>query len=133
MTTDQGDTRRGLRANAIGLGGDVIVAVANVAPSSAVAFTLAFLLTTTGLASPLVVLIVGALMLCVTLGYANNRWKPSAGAPYVWVGEAVSPSLGIGTGLLSALGATLFNIGNITLAGAYLLFVVSPSTTFRNW
>ena len=33
-------------------------------------------------------------------------------------------------GLLSALGATLFNIGNITLAGAYLLFVVSPSTTF---
>jgi amino acid transporter len=131
VTTDQGASRRGLRANAIGLGGDVIVAVANVAPSSAVAFTLAFLLTTTGLASPLVVLIVGALMLCVTLGYAAmNRWKPSAGAPYVWVGEAVSPSLGIGTGLLSALGATLFNIGNITLAGAYLLFVVSPSTTF---
>ncbi len=131
MTTDQGGSQRGLRANAIGLGGDVIVAVANVAPSSAVAFTLALLLTLTGLASPLVVVIVGALMLCVTLGYsAMNRWRPSAGAPYVWVGEATTPGLGIGTGLLSALGATLFNIGNITLAGAYLLFVVSPSTTF---
>jgi amino acid transporter len=131
VTTDQDGASRGLRANAIGLGGDVIVAVANVAPSSAVAFTLALLLTLTGLASPLVVLIVGALMLCVTFGYAAmNRWRPSAGAPYVWVGEAVSPTLGIGTGLLSALGATLFNIGNITLAGAYLLFVVSPSTTF---
>jgi amino acid transporter len=46
------------------------------------------------------------------------------------VGQPTTPSLGIGTGLLSALGATLFNIGNITLAGAYLLFVVSPSTTF---
>ena len=131
MTTDQGGSQGGLRANAIGLGGDVIVAVANVAPSSAVAFTLALLLTLTGLASPLVVLLVGLLMLCVTLGYAAmNRWRPSAGAPYVWVGEATTPSLGIGTGLLSAVGATLFNIGNITLAGAYLLFVVSPSTTF---
>ena len=131
MTTDQGGSQGGLRANAIGLGGDIIVAVANVAPSSAVAFTLALLLTLTGLASPLVVLIVGLLMLCVTLGYAAmNRWRPSAGAPYVWVGEATTPSLGIGTGLLSAVGATLFNIGNITLAGAYLLFVVSPSTTF---
>ena len=131
MTTDQGGSQGGLRANAIGLGGDIIVAVANVAPSSAVAFTLALLLTLTGLASPLVVLLVGLLMLCVTLGYAAmNRWRPSAGAPYVWVGEATTPSLGIGTGLLSAVGATLFNIGNITLAGAYLLFVVSPSTTF---
>ncbi len=131
MTTDQGGSQGGLRANAIGLGGDIIVAVANVAPSSAVAFTLALLLTLTGLASPLVVLVVGLLMLCVTLGYAAmNRWRPSAGAPYVWVGEATTPSLGIGTGLLSAVGATLFNIGNITLAGAYLLFVVSPSTTF---
>ena len=128
MTTDQEGSHRGLRANAIGLGGDVIVAVANVAPSSAVAFTLALLLTLTGLASPLVVVIVGALMLCVTPGYAAmNRWRPSAGAPYVWVGEATTPVAGIGTGLLSALGATLFNIGNITLAGAYLLFVVSPS------
>jgi amino acid transporter len=131
VTTEQGGSQGGLRANAIGLGGDVIVAVANVAPSSAVAFTLALLLTLTGLASPLVVVIVGALMLCVTLGYAAmNRWRPSAGAPYVWVGEATTPVAGIGTGLLSALGATLFNIGNITLAGAYLLFVVSPSTTF---
>jgi amino acid transporter len=131
VTTDQGGHEHGLRANAIGLGGDVIVAVANVAPSSAVAFTLALLLTLTGLASPLVVVIVGALMLCVTLGYAAmNRWRPSAGAPYVWVGEATSPVAGIGTGLLQALGATLFNIGNITLAGAYLLFVISPSSTF---
>jgi amino acid transporter len=131
VTTDQGGHERGLRANAIGLGGDVIVAVANVAPSSAVAFTLALLLTLTGLASPLVVVIVGALMLCVTLGYAAmNRWRPSAGAPYVWVGEATTPVAGIGTGLMQALGATLFNIGNITLAGAYLLFVVSPSSTF---
>jgi amino acid transporter len=131
VTTDQGGHEHGLRANAIGLGGDIIVAVANVAPSSAVAFTLALLLTLTGLASPLVVIIVGALMLCVTLGYAAmNRWRPSAGAPYVWVGEATSPVAGIGTGLLQALGATLFNIGNITLAGAYLLFVVSPNSTF---
>lgn len=131
MTSNQSDSRPGLLANTIGFSGDVVVAIANVAPSSSVAFTLALLLTLTGLASPLVVLMVGLLTLCVTMGYAAmNRWKPSAGAPYVWVGEAVSPVVGIGTGLLSALGSTLFNIGNITLAGAYLLYVVSPGTTF---
>jgi len=87
VTTEQDGPQRGLRANAIGLGGDVIVAVANVAPSSAVAFTLALLLTLTGLASPLIVLLVGLLMLCVTLGYAAmNRWNQveySVGTPII--------------------------------------------------
>jgi len=131
MSTSHDEPVHGLRANAIGLGGDFIVAIANVAPSSSVAFTLALLLSFSGLASPLVVVLVGVMMFCVALGYASmNRWKAHAGAPYVWVGEAVSPTAGIGTGLLSALGSTLFNIGNITLAGAYLLFVVAPSTHF---
>ena len=111
------------------LGGNVIVAVANVAPSSAVAFTLALLLTLTGLASPLIVLLVGLLMLCVTLGYAAmNRWRPTR-APVRLGGRGDMPSIRLGTGLLSALGATLSNVGNITLAGAYLLFVVPRPAT----
>ena len=65
------------------------------------------------------------------MGYASlNRWKPSAGAPYVWVGEAVSPPVGYGTGFLNALTSTMANVGNITLAGGYLLFVIAPTHTF---
>jgi len=89
----------GLKANAVNLWGDFVVSIANVAPSSSVAFTLALLVGFTGSASPLAVLIVGFAMFLVSMGYASlNRWKASAGAPYVWVGEAITPAVGYGTG-----------------------------------
>jgi amino acid transporter len=123
----------GLMANAVGLGGDFVVAIANVAPSSSVTYTLVLLLAFSGFLSPMAVLIVGAAMFCTAVGYARlNRWKASAGAPYVWVTEAVGPVAGIGTGFVSAMVSTLSNVGNITLAGAYLLFVVDPGVTFPN-
>ncbi|MHB1433678.1 MAG: APC family permease [Streptosporangiaceae bacterium] len=121
----------GLKAGAISLGGDFVASVATVAPSSSVAFTLALLLGFSGLATPLAVLVVGVAMLFVSFGYAQmNKWKPSAGAPYVWVGRAVGPTAGIGTGMISVVASTVANIGNITLAGAYFLAVIFPSSTF---
>jgi amino acid transporter len=121
----------GLKAGAISLGGDFVASVATVAPSSSVAFTLALLLGFTGLTSPLAVLVVGVAMLLVSFGYAQmNKWKPSAGAPYVWVGRAIGPTAGVGTGMLSVVASTVANVGNITLAGAYFLFVLFPSSTF---
>lgn len=121
----------GLMTGAVSLGGDFIASVATVAPSSSVAFTLALLLGFTGLTSPLAVLVVGVAMLFVSFGYAQlNKWKPHAGAPYVWVGRAVGPTAGVGTGMLSVAASTVANIGNITLAGAYFLFVLFPHSTF---
>lgn len=121
----------GLKANAVNLGGDFIISIANVAPSSSVAFTLALLVGFTGSAAPLAVLIVGLAMFLASMGYASlNKWKASAGAPYVWVGEAINPTVGYGTGFLNALTSTLANVGNITLAGGYLLFVIAPTDTF---
>ena len=124
--------RPALRANAITLAGDFVASIANVAPSSSVAFTLALLVSFSGLASPLAVLVAGILMLLVAVGYSRlNNWKPHAGAPYVWVG-AIAPVIGYATGLLAILAATVANIGNITLAGSYLLGVLSPGTAFPN-
>jgi amino acid transporter len=124
-----------LRENAVGLWGDFVVSIANVAPSSSVAFTLALLVSFAGHVSPLAVLVVGIAMYLVSMGYASlNRWKAHAGAPYVWVGEATRPSLGLGTGFLNAATSTFANVGNITLAGAYFLFVVAPTgSTFPKW
>lgn len=122
-----------LRADAVSLVGDWVASIANVAPSSSVAFTLALLVTFAGLASPLAVLIVGGLMLLVASGYSRlNNWQPHAGAPYHWVGRAVAPTLGYATGILAILAATVANIGNITLASTYLLSVVNPGGTFDN-
>jgi len=121
----------GLRANAVSLWGDFVISIANVAPSSSVAFTLALLVGFTSYSAPLAVLVVGIAMFLVSMGYAAlNRWKPSAGAPYVWVGEAITPTVGYGTGFLNVLTSTLANVGNITLAGTYLLFVITPTHTF---
>lgn len=120
-----------LLANAVGLAGDWVASVANVAPSSSVAFTLALLVSFAGLASPLAVLVAGVGMLLAALGYSRlNNWKPHAGAPYIWVAQAVQPILGFATGILAIMAATVANIGNITLAGTYLLGIISPGTTF---
>jgi len=121
----------GLKKNQVGLWGDVAFSIANVAPSSSVAFTLALLVSFAGHTAPLAVLVVGLMMFLCSWGYASlNRWKAHAGAPYVWVGEAVSPSVGVGTGLLNVAVSTFANVGNITLAGTYLLFVVAPTHVF---
>jgi amino acid transporter len=122
----------GLKENSVGLWGDFVVSIANVAPSSSVAFTLALLVSFAGHTAPLAVLVVGFAMFLCSMGYASlNRWKAHAGAPYVWVGEAVTPSVGVGTGFLNVAVSTFANVGNITLAGAYLLFVVAPTHTFN--
>jgi amino acid transporter len=123
----------GLKENAVSLWGDFVVSIANVAPSSSVAYTLALLVAFAGHVSPLAVLVTGlAMFLCAT-GYASlNRWRAHAGAPYVWVGEAISPKVGAGTGFLNIFVSTFANVGNITLAGAYLLFVLFPTRTFTN-
>lgn len=124
----------GLKEDSVSLWGDFVVSVANVAPSSSVAYTLALLVSFAGHIAPLAVLIVGFLMFFCSVGYASlNRWRAHAGAPYIWVGEAVTPSIGVGTGLLNVAVSTFANVGNITLAGAYLLFVVAPTgDTFSN-
>jgi len=124
----------GLRADSVSLWGDFVVSIANVAPSSSVAYTLAILVAFAGHISPLAVLITGIGMCFCAVGYASlNRWRAHAGAPYVWVGEAVTPSIGVGTGLLNVAVSTFANVGNITLAGAYFLFVVAPTgDTFSN-
>jgi amino acid transporter len=123
----------GLRENAVSLWGDFVVSIANVAPSSSVAYTLALLVAFAGHVSPLAVLVTGVGMFLCAMGYASlNRWRAHAGAPYVWVGEAISPTVGAGTGFLNIFVSTFANVGNITLAGAYLLFVLFPTRTFSS-
>jgi amino acid transporter len=124
----------GLRENAVNLWGDFAISIANVAPSSSVAYTLALLVGFAGHVAPLAVLVTGIAMFFCAMGYASlNRWKAHAGAPYVWVSEAISPRVGAGTGFLNVFVSTFANVGNITLAGAYLLFVLFPTRTFSSF
>ena len=124
---------RSLMRDTVSLFGSFVAAVGNVAPSSSVALTLALILSFTGLASPLTVLVVGVFMLFIAFAYAQlNRWLPNAGAPYVWLGRSVAPLVGYAIGVIAIIGPTLSNIGNMTLAGGYTLGIVSPHTSFSN-
>jgi amino acid transporter len=123
--------RQGLLPNALGVAGDWVASLACAGPSTGVAFTLAVLLVLSGLASPLVILVCGIGVLLVAMGYARlNRWRANAGAPYVWVGAAVTPVVGFAMGILALMIGFLVNIGNITLAGSYLLGIINPGASF---
>src|SRR5580658_7800745 len=90
---------RSLMRDTVSLFGSFVAAVGNVAPSSSTALTLALILSFTGLASPLTVLVVGVFMLFIAFAYAQlNRWLPNAGAPYVWLGRSVAPLVGYAIG-----------------------------------
>src|SRR5439155_8409186 len=124
-------SKRGLLAGAIGFGGDFVASLACSGPTTGVAYVLATFLALSGLASPLVVLTAGVIVLLVAVGYARlNRWRADAGAPYIWVGRVIKPPIGFAIGMLAIAIGFIVNIGNITLAGSYLLSILSPGTTF---
>ncbi len=115
-----------LREGAVGLWGDFIAAVTNVAPSAAVALTLGAIIAVSGLATPLLIIIVGAAMLCIALAYHRlNLWQPTPAAQVMWIARAVMPILGFAAGILLILESTVSNIANISLMGPYLLGIFS--------
>jgi amino acid transporter len=117
-----------LREGAVGLWGDFIAAVTNVAPSAAVALTLGSIIAVSGLATPLIIIIVGAAMLCIALAYHRlNLWQPTPAAQVMWIARAVMPVLGFAAGILLILESTVSNIANISLIGPYLLGIFSSS------
>jgi len=129
QTQEQG--RQGLLPNALGVAGDWVASLACSGPTTGVAYTLGALLVLSGLASPLVILVSGIAILLVAMGYSRlNSWRANAGAPYVWVGAVISPVVGFSLGIMALMIGFLVNIGNITLAGSYLLGIINPGATF---
>jgi len=115
-----------LREGSVGLWGDFIAAVTNVAPSAAVALTLGSIIAVSGLATPLLVIVVGIAMLCIAFAYNHlNLWQPSPGAQVMWIAKSVTPVLGFAAGILLILESTVSNIANISLMGPYLLGIFS--------
>ncbi|MBV9383552.1 MAG: APC family permease [Streptosporangiaceae bacterium] len=118
----------GLRAKSVGLRGDWIASITNVAPTAATTLTMAALIGASGLGSPLALLIAGAAMLCCAVAYHRlNSWQASAAAPVQWVARGLSPIIGFAVGILILMTALTSNIGNITLIGSTVLSLIAPS------
>jgi len=115
-----------LREGSVGLWGDIVAAVTNVAPSAAVALTLGSIIAVSGLATPFLVIVVGLAMLCIAFAYHHlNLWQPTPGAQVMWIARAVTPLLGFAAGILLILESSVSNIANISLMGPYLLGIFS--------
>ena len=72
----------GLAEKSVGLRGDWIASITNVAPTAATTLTMAALIGAAGLGSPLALLVAGAAMLCCSVAYHRlNKWQASADAP----------------------------------------------------
>lgn len=117
-----------LREGAVGLFGDFIAAVTNVAPSAAVALTLGSIIAVSGFVTPLLIVIVGLAMLCIAFAYHRlNLWQPTPAAQVMWIARAVMPILGFAAGILLIVESTVSNIANISLVGPYILGIFSSS------
>ena len=124
------ESSAGLREKSVGLRGDWIASITNVAPTAATTLTMAALIGASGLASPLALLVAGAAMLCCAVAYHRlNSWQASAEAPVKWVARGLSPILGFAVGILVLMTALTSNIGNITLIGSTVLSLIAPGQT----
>jgi len=124
------ESSQGLRERSVGLRGDWIASITNVAPTAATTLTMAALIGASGLASPLALLVAGAAMLCCAVAYHRlNNWQASAAAPVEWVARGLSPVIGFAVGILVLMTALTSNIGNITLIGSTVLSLIAPGET----
>ena len=124
---DEGQEHAGyLRANALSLVGNVVIALGSVAPTASIALTLSAIVATTSYASPIAVLLCAIPMLGIAVAYRRlNMWHVNCGATYVWGGRAISPYFGWMTGWVIILA---YFLGATSIAypiGPYALSLVS--------
>jgi amino acid transporter len=94
------------------------MAIAGSAPAYSITVSTAALFAATGVAGPAALWIAALPIIGIAVAFAYlNRWRPDAGAAYVWVGRAMHPALGFlaGWSLLSL--STIFNVAAALPAG----------------
>lgn len=116
-----------LRKGALGFLDALTMAVAGSAPAYSVTVSTAALVAAVGMAGPAALWIAALPMMGITIAFAQlNRWRPDAGAAYVWVGRAMHPALGFlaGWSLLSL--STIFMVAASLPAGQATLDLLAP-------
>jgi amino acid transporter len=113
--------QKGLRRNAVGLRGAVIMSAAIMGPAVSTFFNPQFSTPFSGAATPLVYLLTVAIMVLVASGIIEMaREFPSAGAFYTYVSRGLGAKAGFMTGGLMFVAYALLPPAEIGLIGAYL-------------
>jgi amino acid transporter len=119
-----------LARNALGLAGNIGIALGSVGPTASIALTLAAVVAASSFASPIAILICGLPMLAIAAAFRRlNRWRVNCGATYAWGGRAISPYYGFAVGWVIIL---CYVIGVISISlpiGPYVWSLFSTSTS----
>jgi amino acid transporter len=111
-----------LRADGLGLGDTVVIAMASSGPTQSIAASLAAIMIAVMYAGFLPILICFIPMIGIAIGYQRlNAWQPSAGATNSWVGRAVNPHAGFFAGWIMLMYYTIGTVSLTPLLGSYLL------------
>lgn len=123
-----GESRHGLRSDALTFSDAVVMALAGSAPAASIAATTGVLIAAVGLASPAALLYCAVPMLGIAWAFAYlNRLEPDAGATYAWVGRALHPFLGFAAGWCVIVSVTLFMVAGSVPVASLLLSLFSSS------
>jgi amino acid transporter len=123
---DQADV--GLKSDSLGLPEAVVMGIAGTAPAYSMAATTATLIAASGIVSPAILLICGAVMFGVAFAFLHlTRLDPNAGAGYIWVARILHPMLGFFAGWAMLVMSALFMVSGTVPAATALLDVLAPS------
>ncbi len=111
-----------LKADALGLGDTIVLAMASSGPTQSIAASLAAILVAVRYAGFLPILICFIPMIGIAIGYQRlNAWQPSAGATYSWVGRALNPHAGFFSGWIMLMYYTIGTVSLTPILGSYTL------------
>ena len=119
-----------LARNALGLAGNIGIALGSSASTASVALTLAAIVAASSFASPIAILICGLPMLAIAAAFRRlNRWRVNCGATYAWGGRAISPYFGFIVGWITIL-AYVVGVVSISLPiGPYVVSLFGNSSS----
>ena len=99
--------------------------MANIAPAMSFYFSFAFIAGTSGLASPLVIILAAVAIAILGNTLAEfSRSMPSAGSFATFVGKAFGPVAGIATGLTVSVGYMIAMSAVVVMSGGWLAIII---------
>jgi amino acid transporter len=128
---------KGLRRDAVGMLGSVVLALSSVAPAYALTATLGPTVSEVGTQMPAIFLVGFVPMLLVAYAYRRlNQVAPDAGTSFTWTTKAFGPHVGwmCGWGLLIATIIVLSNLAGVAVTFFYLFLAeVAGNADIATW
>lgn len=121
-----------LEPDAIGAAQDMVIGMANSAPTVSTGLTLAGLTLAAAYAVGPVIVLTAIPMIIIANAYRKlNLWNANCGASFEWVGRAINPYLGFMTGWLMVAGSLFGAVSGVVILAPSVLAIFNDSATSK--